>query len=119
VAVERSDAIWARLLDLPAAFAARRSAVPGRTVVEVDDAQGYVAGRWAIELGPDSGSASPTDEAADVALSAGTLAALYFGGHTARRLADAGLVTEHTDGAVDRLSSHLATPTAPWSTTHY
>lgn len=119
VAQGRSDAIWARLLDLPAAFAARRSAVPGRVVVDVDDAQGYVDGRWAIELGPDAGSATPTDDPADAALSAGTLGALYFGGHTARRLADAGLVTELVDGAVDRLSALLATPTAPWSTTHY
>jgi predicted acetyltransferase len=119
VQVERSDAIWARLLDLPAAFAARRAPVPGRVVVEVDDAQAYVAGRWAIELGPDAGSASATDEPADVALSAGTLGALYFGGHTARRLAEAGLVTELVEGAVDRLSTLLAPPTAPWSTTHY
>lgn len=117
--IDRSDAIWARILDVPLAFAARRAPVPGRAVVQVDDAQGYAEGRWAIELGPASGAATPTGDPADVRMSAGTLGALYFGGHTARRLADAGHVTELRDGAVDQLSALLATPTAPWSTTSY
>ncbi len=119
VQLERSDAIWARLLDVPAAFQARRSPAPGRSIIQVEDSQGYAGGRWAIELGPDSGSATATEEPAEVTMSVGTLSALYFGGHTARRLADAGLVTELVAGAVDRLSVLLATPTAPWSTTHY
>jgi predicted acetyltransferase len=117
--VERSDAIWARILDVPAAFAARRAPVAGRAVLEVDDALGHAAGRWAIELGRDAGCATETDEAAEVRLSAGALAAVYFGGHSPRRLADAGWVTELVPGAVDRLSTLLATPQAPWSTTSY
>ncbi|HJR25982.1 MAG TPA: GNAT family N-acetyltransferase, partial [Acidimicrobiales bacterium] len=57
---DRSDNMWLRLLDLPAAFAARRSAIAGSAVLEVDDPLGFVAGRWLVELGPDGGSARPT-----------------------------------------------------------
>lgn len=119
VQLERSDAIWARILDVPAVFEARRSAVPGRAVVEIADGQGHASGRWAIELGPDAGSAELTDEPAGVALSVGALGAAYFGGQSPRRLADAGHVKELEPGAIDRLAALLATPSAPWSTTHY
>lgn len=117
--VDSSDAIWARILDLPACIAARRAPVEGRAVLEVHDPFGFAHGRWSIELGPEGGEALPTGDAPDVELSVGTLAALYFGGHTPRRFADGGLLTELVPGAVDRLGTLLATPTAPWSTTHY
>ena len=116
---ERSDAVWARILDLPEVFAARRAELPARIVLEVSDPQGHAAGRWAVEVSPDGGAASTTDEPADVELGIDALSALYFGGHPARRFADAGWVTERSAGAVDRLGAMLATPTAPWSTTSY
>lgn len=117
--VDRSDAVWARILDLPAVFAPRRAALAGRVVVEVTDPQGYTAGRWAIEVGPDRGIASPTDETAEVELGIDSLSAMYFGGQSGRRLAEAGWVVERSPGSVDRLAAMLATPTAPWSTTSY
>jgi predicted acetyltransferase len=112
---ERSDNLWLRLLDLPAAFAARRSPVAGAAVLEVDDPLGYVAGRWAVELGPDGGSATPTTAMADVSLSASALGAAFLGGHTLHRLAQGGLVREEHLGALPRVSALLATTTAPWS----
>jgi predicted acetyltransferase len=117
--IDRSDAIWARILDVPAAFAARRSPVSGGAVLEVTDPQGYASGRWAIELGPDGGSAAPSDAPAEVHLPVDALGAAFFGGHSARRLADAGRIDELVPGSVDRLSTLLATPVAPWSTTSY
>lgn len=119
VQTERSDAIWVRILDVPACFAERRAAVPGRAVVEVADAQGYASGRWAIALAPDRGSAQQTGEPAELAMPVAALGAVYFGGRSPRSLADAGWITELVPGAADRLSSLLATPTAPWSTTSY
>ena len=50
--VDLFDCIWARVLDVPAALGARRSIQADRVVVEVDDPQGFAAGRWSIELGP-------------------------------------------------------------------
>ena len=59
-----------RLLDVPAALGARRSLHADRVVVEVDDPQGFASGRWSIELAPDGAEVKPSDETADVALSA-------------------------------------------------
>ena len=117
--VERSDAIWARIIDVPATFAARRATAPGRAVVQVDDPLGYADGRWAIELSPEAGSATPTDQPAGTRMGIDALGSIYFGGHSPRRLADAGWLTELRAGAVDSLSGLLATPAAPWSTTSY
>ena len=117
--IERSDAVWARILDLPAAFAARRAAVAGRAVVEVTDPGGWTAGSWALEVGPEAGAATATAETAEVRLDTGALAAAYFGGRSPRRLAEAGWITELAPGGVDHLAALLSTPTAPWSTTSY
>src|SRR5690606_17275371 len=110
VRVDWFDGIWARLLDLPAAFAARRAARPARAVVEVDDDLGYTAGRWRLEVGPDTGSASASDDEPSVRLSTGALAAAFFGGRRVQRLAEAGRVHSRRAGALDELDALLATP---------
>ena len=89
--VDVFDCIWARLLDVPAALGARRSLHADRVVVEVDDPQGFAAGRWSIELAPDGAEVKPSDETADVALSVRALSAAYLGGRSVRRLHEAGL----------------------------
>lgn len=113
------DCIWARLLDLPAAFSQRRAERAGQTVVEVVDEMGYASGRWSLELGPDESAATPTSEAVDVTLPVGSLGAMFFGGYSARRLHEAGWLEEEAPGGLDRLDSLLATSTAPWSPTTY
>jgi predicted acetyltransferase len=110
--LDHSDNVWLRLLDLPAAMAARRAPAEGGFVAEVVDPMGFAAGRFAIELGPDGGSATPTTAAADLTTSAATLAAAYLGGHTLARLATAGRVDDH--GGLARASALLQTPIAPW-----
>jgi predicted acetyltransferase len=110
--LEPTDCVWLRLLDLPAAFAARRAPVEGRAVLEVTDALGYVNGRWAVELGPEGGSATPTTGSADVTLDVATLGSAFLGGHTLGRLAAAGLVDDH--GGLARAGALLQTPMAPW-----
>jgi predicted acetyltransferase len=110
--VDRSDNVWLRLLDLPAAFAARRSPIGGAFVAEVVDPHGFAAGRFAIELGPDGGAAVPTTASPDVTLGAAALGAAFLGGHTLARLAAAGLVEDH--GGLARASALLQTPIAPW-----
>ena len=112
---DHSDNMWLRVLDLPAAMAARRSPVAGSAVLEVDDPLGYVAGRWLVELGPDHGSATPTSALADVSLSASALGAAFLGGHTLAQLAEGGHVREEHLGALGRTSALFATQTAPWS----
>jgi predicted acetyltransferase len=115
VPFDRSDSVWLRILDVPSAIAARRSAIAGAAVAEVVDDVGHANGRWAIEIGPDGAAAAKTTESADVQLPASALGAAYLGGTPLQRLAEAGWVDELRPGGVDRLGALLAAPVAPWS----
>lgn len=119
VQVDVSDCIWARVLDLPAVFSLRRPALAGRVVIDVDDPQGYIDGRWALDLGPDHGEVAPTDEPADVAVPAHALGAMTFGGMAAARLLEAGWIAELQPGGIARLDALLHSPVTPWSPTTY
>ncbi len=113
--VDVSDNVWLRVLDVPAAFLARRSAVGGQVVVEVDDPDGPAAGRWRIELAPDGADVTPTDASPDVRLSASALGAIYLGGTPAERLARVRWLSEESDGGMARLDSLLASHPLPWN----
>lgn len=108
------DFVWVRPLDVPAALSARTYPVAGRLVLDVEDELGYAAGRFALEGGPDGAVCAPTSDPADVRLSAGTLGALYLGGNSAVRLAEAGAITELTPGALARAEVMFRTARAPW-----
>jgi len=116
---DRFDCIWSRILDLPATFAAFRTVVPRRAAVEIVDDLGFTTGRWRIELGPEGGEAVRTEEPADVRLGIGALSAAHLGGASVGRLHQAGWIDEAAPGGVARLGALLATPSAPWSPTHY
>ena len=118
-ALDHFDCIWARLLDVPAALGARRSQQPAQVVVEVADEFGLAGGRWHLDLAPDGAEVTSTSAPADVALPVGALGALYFGGHSARRLHDAGWIDEACAGGIARLDAALGTAVAPWSPTTY
>ncbi|WP_063784274.1 GNAT family N-acetyltransferase [Streptomyces sp. SBT349] len=106
---------WLRILDAPRAFAARGYEVPGRSVFEVADPLGYVAGRWALETAPDgTGVLARTDDEPGLALDAGALSSVYLGGVTVPHLAAAGRVSELHPGAATRAGLQLRTSFAPW-----
>jgi predicted acetyltransferase len=117
--LDHFDCIWARLLDVPAALGAHRSQQPAQVVVEVVDDLGLAAGRWHLDLAPDGAAVTPTSATADVAVPVSALGALYLGGHSARRLHDAGWIDEASSGGVGRLDAALRTASAPWSPTTY
>ncbi|HSA49663.1 MAG TPA: GNAT family N-acetyltransferase [Yinghuangia sp.] len=108
------DFVWVRLLDVPAALAARTYPVAGRLVLEVEDELGYAAGRFVVEGTPTGAVCSRTGEPADLRLDVGTLGALYLGGGSAVRLAEVGAVTELAPGAVARAEVMFRTARAPW-----
>lgn len=111
-----SDFTWLRVLDLPAAFAARSYAAPGRIVLAVTDRDGWTEGRWALEVAPDgSGRCTRTEEPADLALGASELGSLYLGAETVPRLVAGGLVTELRPGAVAEADLLLRTPLKAWN----
>lgn len=114
-----SDGLWVRLIDVPAALTQRSYSCAADVVLEVTD--GLLpanAGRWRLECpGPDGiGEArcERTTAPPDIALPAAVLGAGYLGGTRLGSLAGAGLVTEHTPGALARLSAALYCDPAPW-----
>lgn len=114
-----TDGLWARLVDLPAALAARRYATADELVLEVaDDFCAWNAGRWQLrttgEPGTAVGAAERTEAGPDVVLDTADLAAIYFGGVHPALLAEAGRIDERTDGAIRRLGAMFASERMPW-----
>jgi predicted acetyltransferase len=110
----RSDHLWVRVVDAPAALAARTYAVEGRLVLQVADPAGHADGRFALEGGPAGATCSRTDETADLAVPVGVLGATLLGGIGWARLAAAGWVDQHRAGAIERAATMFTTPRAPW-----
>ncbi|MGX6448855.1 GNAT family N-acetyltransferase [Patulibacter sp. S7RM1-6] len=115
-AEETSDALWLRILDVPAAIAGRGWAADAELVVAVEHPEDeHVAGRWALRVGPDGGRAERTDAAPDLVLPARDLASAYLGDVALDALHAAGTVEERTAGAVAALDAALRTDRAPWT----
>lgn len=110
------DSLHVRLVDLPAALAARTYGAPLDVVLEVEDAFcPWNAGRWRLSAGPDGAAVcTRTEDPADLELSVRELGAAYLGGTTLNSLAAAGLVREASPGALARTSRAFAGEVAPW-----
>lgn len=113
------DGIWLRVVDLPAALAARRYGTADTLVLEVTDAFcPWNAGRWRLETtgepGAAAGSATPTEEAPDLVLDTTDLAAAYLGGIRLAELAEVGRVGERTPDALRRADALFASERTPW-----
>lgn len=114
------DHVWVRLLDVPAALAARCYAVPGRLVIEVvGDPAGYATGRFALDGGPDGAHCASTDAAPDLRLSQRALAGAYLGGYRLAEIAIGGGVEQLRTGAVATADAMFATGLAPWNPTGF
>jgi predicted acetyltransferase len=113
----QEDVLWLRVLDVPAALSARRWAHAVDLVLAVEDALMPANARaWRLEVGADgAGRCTETDRAPDLLLDVRTLGAVYLGGTSLLRLADAGEVVERTPGAVLALDAALHVPRAPWT----
>lgn len=111
------DAIWLRLVDVPAALAARTYSAAGRLVLGLrDEFCPWNDGRYV--LGADeggTGSCVTSEEAPELELGADALAAAYLGGVSFSTLARAGRVQEQVAGAVARADAMFRTERAPWT----
>ena len=112
--VNRSDHLWVRVLDVPAALTARRYATDGALVLEIVDPLGHAAGRFALEGGPDGATCAPTDAEPDLVVPVSALGAAYLGGTGWGRLAALGWVDERRDGATGRAAAMFGASRAPW-----
>lgn len=79
--------LWLRLLDLPAAVAARRYLVDGTIVLDVaDELRPANAGRWRIEVTDGTARCERTDAAPDLMMDTSGLATVLLGGVRATQL---------------------------------
>jgi predicted acetyltransferase len=109
------DGLWLRVVDLPAALAARRYSADLDVVLEVsDELLPANAGRWRVTGGPDKASCERTDDEPDLALDVRDLGAAYLGGTSLTALAAAGLLTVHRQGALDEAARAFDWPVAPF-----
>ena len=105
------DGIWVRLVDVGAALSARRYSADGAVVFDVtDDFCSWNTGRWKLE----GGEAARTDEPADLALPAQSLASAYLGGVSFAALARAARVEELRDGALSQADAMFRWDRHPW-----
>jgi predicted acetyltransferase len=117
--VGRDDELWVRLLDVPAALGARSYTTSGRVVLEVRDEAGHAAGRFLLDATPEGATCTATGAGADLTLPVTALGSAYLGGHRLGALAAAGLVDEHTAGALAVADRLLATDRAPFANLHF
>jgi predicted acetyltransferase len=118
-AVGHWDHIWARILDVPAALTGRSYLAADRLVLEVVDTFMDRGGRFVLDAGPDGATCEPTTDAADLTLPISDLGAAWMGGTDLHTLAVAGTITEHTEGATDRLAKLLSWHQQPWCHTNF
>ena len=106
-----NDGVWVRLLDLPAAMAARSFAADGEVVVELTDAfcPGN-AGRW--RLG--NGGATRTEAPAELALDVSGLGSVYLGGFSFGDLVRSSRAQELEQGAAARADALFGAGVQPW-----
>jgi predicted acetyltransferase len=110
-----SDGIWLRIVDVPAALAARGYASDGEVVLDVsDEFLPVAAGRWRLKVTAGKASVEPTTDPADLALDTTDLAAAYMGSFSFAELARAARTEERTPGARARADALFATSVLPW-----
>jgi predicted acetyltransferase len=114
------DDVWLRLVDIEAAFTARRYLSSDRLVVDVvDPFRPATSGRYEIDGSPDGATCRRTTAEADLALDVADLGSLYLGGVAATTLGRAGRVEERTPGALRRADAFFASDPPPHNQTSF
>ena len=108
------DALWVRILDLPAALAGRRYAVEGRVTLQVSDAlRPDNSGTYVLEGGPGGAECARGGGPPDLELDVAELGAALMGGSRLATLARAGRVRGAPE-AVARADRFFAWDPPPW-----
>lgn len=110
-----ADNVWVRIIDIAAALSARQYATDIDVVLQVSDERLPAnAGTWHLRGSAfGAAAATPTTRSPDLSLSIAELSRVYLGGFSLASLAAAGLVTEHTEGALAAASAAFGWPVAP------
>jgi predicted acetyltransferase len=105
------DALWLRLVDVGAALSGRAYSSDASVVFDVRDAFcPWNEGRWKLE----GGTASRTEEPAEIALDVDALGSTFLGAVSFAQLRDALRIEELVDGAVHRADTLFEWAPLPW-----
>lgn len=114
------DGIWIRIVDVPAALAARGYAADGELVLDVaDEFLPEAAGRWRLTVSNGTAAVQPTTDPPDLSLDTTDLAAAYMGSFSFSELARATRTEELTPGARSRADAMFRVDVLPWCSTPF
>ena len=102
------DALWLRLIDIPAALQARSYAADLSMVLDVTDATLGGGGRFSVQINAGRAVCLPTDAPADVHTDLSVLGSLYLGTHRASAFAVANRLRSNDAGLISQLDAALA-----------
>ena len=104
----RTDGLWLRLMDIPAALTARGYAADFSAVLQVRDGFRTDGGRFAVEISDGRARCTVTDAPADVELGLDALGSMYLGAHRASSLAGVDRIRCADRELVQRLDAAFA-----------
>jgi predicted acetyltransferase len=114
------DNLWLRPLDVARCLSSRTYATTDALVVEVvDDDRPDVGGRFRLDATPDGATCARTTHDPDLTLGVADLGALLLGGVAWATLRRAGLVDQHTTGALARADALFRPERPPYCGTDF
>ena len=110
------DSLYVRLVDVPAALAARTYTAPIELVIEVTDEHcPWNSGRWRLSGDESGAQCAATKDSPDISVDVAMLGATYLGGTTFNDLSAAGWVDTRAEHLVRATSHAFSHHPAPWS----
>jgi predicted acetyltransferase len=115
------DHLWARIIDVPGALAARGYGIEDQLVLDVQWPEPDSAGRFVLATGREGGQCrnARRSDKTDLVLGLADLGAVYLGAVGLSVLARAGRVVEERPGALARADAAFASPVAPFCGTGF
>jgi predicted acetyltransferase len=107
--------LYARLLDVAAAFAARAYDAEGTVTIAIHDADRDQSGTYQLEASRDGAEVRRVDTDPDLSMPIDVAASVWLGGVRATRLLAARRLEEHVPGAAARLDRLVAVERSPWT----
>ena len=110
------DGVWLRIVDAAAALEQRRYAEPGKLVFQVRDGLcPWNENCFKLDGSPEGATTQASSASPDLTVDTSALASAYLGTVAFTTLGGAGLVDEHTPGALQRADRMFAVPLKPWT----
>jgi predicted acetyltransferase len=110
------DAIWTRILNVPAVLESRPYSIEGDIVIQIiDESGGYAAGTFLLSASEGGARCTATDNSPDLTMNVAMLGSIAFGGTRPSVLGRSGLIDESSIGKLSKADAMFATQKAPWT----